>query len=195
MDIYEKTGEMRHDPYFMDWEFSPIERHVWGDIRGLGIPFFPQLPVLNYFIDFGCPFLKIGIECDGKEWHDYESDKARDDRLAAQGWMIFRIEGHKCCRIIEPFEDIEEDEKQDVLFDYFTETSEGILSAIKRKYFDDLSGDKYHYLVEKTLLAHRSTPETFPEKKKVVRSYQPTLFNSAVDKYIEYLVIRSKDAA
>ena len=130
LEEYEKTGEMRQDPYFMDWIFTPIEQNVWSDIRSLGLPFYPQIPVLNYFIDFGCPFLKIGIECDGKAWHDHDLDKARDARLAAEGWMIFRIEGHECKRVIDPWEqcvtDGDEEEDFNLVSRYFLTTSEAI---------------------------------------------------------------------
>lgn len=161
---YEETGDMRHDPYFMDWKFSPIETHVWNEIRTLGLPFYPQIPVLNYFIDFGCPFLKIGIECDGKAWHNAEEDAARDARLAEHGWMIFRIEGHECNRLIEPWDIYEKDEKLEQIEKYFMTTSEGVLSAIRRKYLDQ-DTSKYEYLIESTLFEHRSTPETFPVKR------------------------------
>lgn len=134
MDEYEATGSMQQDPYFMDWEFTPIEQNVWGDIRTMGVPFYPQVPALNYFLDFACPFLKIGIECDGKAWHDYELDKARDARLSADGWMIFRIEGHECKRVIEPWEESEYDDKSELIQQYFITTSEGVISAIKRRY-------------------------------------------------------------
>lgn len=195
IEEYEATGEMRQDPYFMDWEFSPIERQVWCDIRTLGIPFFPQVPVLNYFLDFGCPFLKIGIECDGKAWHDYDLDKARDARLAQQGWMIFRIEGHECNRVVEPWEEYEEEERQELIYSYFMETSEGVVSAIKRKYFNDGPSEKYASLVESTLFEHRSTPEVYPVKRGISREGKPQRLSSLLDGYVEQLMLRARKAA
>jgi len=38
---------------------SPIEFNVWSDIRSNGLMFYPQFPVLNYFIDFADPIRKI----------------------------------------------------------------------------------------------------------------------------------------
>lgn len=196
MAEYEATGDMRQDPYFMDWIFTPIEQGVWSDIRSLGLPFFPQMPVLNYFIDFGNPFLKIGIECDGKAWHDRELDKARDARLAAAGWMIFRIEGHECKRVIEPWTEYEEEERADLVETYFMATSEGLMSAIKRRYFEDDPSDHYGHQIEATLFEHRSTPETYPIRKPIRKSDGPVRISDALVDYLEILVKRAqRDAA
>lgn len=195
MDEYEQTGDMRQDPYFMDWIFTPIEKGVWSDIRSLGLPFFPQMPVLNYFIDFANPFLKIGIECDGKAWHDRELDNARDARLAAAGWMIFRIEGHECKRVIEPWTEYEEEECADLVEKYFMTTSEGVMSAIKRRYFDDEPGDQYRFLIDATLFEHRSTPETYPIRKPIRKSSGPVRISDALGDYLEILVKRAQRSA
>lgn len=194
MAQYEATGDMRQDPYFMNWQFTPIERDVWSDIRTLGVPFYPQMPVLNYFIDFGNPFMKIGIECDGKAWHDYELDKARDKRLADAGWMIFRIEGHKCRRVIEPWSECEED-NLGAIEEYFLNTSEGIVSAIKRRYFENRDYGKYEQFIEETLFQHRSTPETYPVLRPVVHSKEPVLIGDALQDYINILLHRMRAAA
>lgn len=191
MAEYQATGEMRHDPYFFNWHFTPIERMVWSDIRSLGLPFYPQIPVLNHFIDFGCPFLKIGIECDGKAWHDSETDKARDARLAAQGWMIFRIEGHECVRTVDAFPEGDEPDARD-LERFYMATSEGVLSAIKRRYFDDL-GER-SYLRDASLFEHRSTPETFPVRRPVVDSGGPVLLRDALAGYMGVLKARMAGA-
>lgn len=164
IEEYEKTGAMHHDPYLDDLltEFTPIEAAVWSDIRCAGIPFYPQIPVLNYFIDFGCPFLRIGIECDGKEWHDAARDAKRDTRLAEVGWTIYRIEGHECKRIIdEPWRELYEEEEYDheKVRDWFMKTSEGIIYSIKQAHFEvELSEfAKQHYgFIGATLAAHKS---------------------------------------
>lgn len=57
-----------------------------------GLPLYPQFPLFNYFIDFANPYLRIGVELDGKQ-HDQNVDQERDDRLAEYGWSIFRIAG------------------------------------------------------------------------------------------------------
>lgn len=127
------------DPYFMDWSFTPIEYAAWQDIRGSGLPMLPQVPVLKYFIDFGDPVKKIGIECDGKAWHDPIKDKKRDKQLSEVGWKIFRIPGHVCKRILtDPWEL----DKDDPHFDkkvhaWFTNTSTGVVYSIRQAYYKD----------------------------------------------------------
>jgi very-short-patch-repair endonuclease len=194
---YEATGDMRHDPYFMDWQFTPIERNVWGDIRQLGLPFFPQLPALNYFLDFGNPFLKIGIECDGKAWHDADLDRARDKRLAADGWMIFRLEGHECCRIIDTdaYDEDESNHDKPDLDGYYGTTSEGLLRAIKYTYFanEPLGEDCFHY--HATLFEHRSTPNTYPVRRPVADSGGPQRMRDCMAEYMALLMRRMAGAA
>lgn len=166
---YEKTGNMWFDPYLMDWDFSPIEQLVWCDIRQLAVPFYPQIPVLNYFLDFGNPFLKIGIECDGKEWHDKERDAARDKRLAAEGWMIFRIEGHECVREVDiSGQNLDRAEREAIDRDkYFGSTSEGIIKAIKLAYFCDDPDVVHDWRATATLAKHRTTPENWTVRRPV----------------------------
>jgi very-short-patch-repair endonuclease len=194
MAEYERSGEMRQDPYFMEWDFTPIERNVWDDIRNMGLPFYPQIPVLNYFIDFGCPFLKIGIECDGKAWHDSDLDRARDARLAAAGWMIFRIEGHECVRTVSAYEEFEEEDRSQVSKHYMS-TSEGILTAIKQKYFAGRVRPDDAYLVDATLFEHRSTPETNPAPRPVAKSKGPVLIGEALAGYFDLLQRRMQRSA
>lgn len=158
MAAYKETGRQMHDPYLMDWEFTPIEYSVWQDIRCAGLPFFPQMPVLNYFLDFGNPFLKIGIECDGKQWHDKERDAIRDARLSAEGWEIYRIPGHECKRTVsvEDFGDQSERPSAGELSRYYMDTSEGLIDAIKFQYFGgDIPYDS-RLAVSSTLIKHQT---------------------------------------
>lgn len=94
---YTDLFQERIDPYAIyDWWkiFTPIEKLVWQDIRFVGIPMYPQYPVDNYFIDFADPIKKIGIEVDGKEFHqDVEKDELRQKQLENRGWKIYRIKG------------------------------------------------------------------------------------------------------
>jgi very-short-patch-repair endonuclease len=165
MADFERNGNMQSDPYFMDWDFTPIESAVWQDIRGMGIPFYPQLPALNYFLDFGNPMLKIGIEADGKAWHDMTRDAARDARLIADAWTIFRIEGHECNRWIDiEYErrmarEYEIDFNPQRLIKFYMETSEGVMRAIKYHYFDNMYPPGEEGLIESTLRKHRSRPD------------------------------------
>jgi very-short-patch-repair endonuclease len=143
--MYAETGRAHFDPYRLDFtsDLTPIEAAVWSDIRCAGLPFLPQIPALNYFLDFADPFKKIAIECDGKEWHDAEKDAKRDARLKAEGWTVYRIPGWKCNRIMKRPYDLMLD-KRDVGYsreealrlvadharEWFATTSEGIVHAI-----------------------------------------------------------------
>lgn len=78
-------------------EMTPIERWLWSDIRSVDAVLYPQYPVGGFFLDFANPVAKVAIECDGAEWHkDKDRDAARDSRLAAMGWTVYRITGKDC---------------------------------------------------------------------------------------------------
>lgn len=89
------------NPNIVTWEFSPIEDNAWGQIRALGLPFYPQFPVLDHFADFADPFRKIAIELDGKKFHDKKRDDVRDSRMRKEGWEIHRITGRIASRYLE----------------------------------------------------------------------------------------------
>lgn len=73
---------------------TPIEQMFFRLTRTIGRCYlFPEYPVGNYFVDFGNPFHKIAVECDGKEWHDSEKDRLRDIELHKMGWIVFRLSG------------------------------------------------------------------------------------------------------
>lgn len=196
---YHATGRMYFDPYFLHdlMEFTPIEQLVWGDLREAGLPFYPQLPVLNYFLDFGCPFLRIGIECDGKAWHDYDLDKARDARLAANGWMIFRIEGHECKRSVKyPWSEYTDEVDRAEVKKWYSTTSQGIVEAIRQKYFLTGEGhgqeaDRFH--IEATLFEHCATPGVIVpkpiERKKIGN---PRRMSEFMGEYVALLHERAK---
>jgi len=83
-------------PYFFNWTnyFSTIEYNVWCGIRFLCLPFYPEYPVGKYFIDFADPINKIGIEVDGKKYHqDFAKDRSRQKEIEKEGWKIYRIKG------------------------------------------------------------------------------------------------------
>lgn len=149
------------DPYFMDWSFTPIEDAAWQDIRGFYLPMLPQVPVLNYFIDFGDPVKKIGIECDGKQWHDKVKDAKRDKQLAEVGWKIFRIPGHVCVRVLtNPWElDIDVDNFDEIVHEWFINTSTGIIYSVMQLHYKDGLSDlveKHYDSFKMSLDLHRS---------------------------------------
>lgn len=132
-----KRNQWTDDPYFMDWKFTHIEDAAWQDIRRFHLPMLPQVPVLKYFIDFGDPKKKIGIECDGKQWHDAEKDRKRDLELKDVGWKIYRIPGHVCRRVLtDPWElDRDDPDLDKKIHAWFTTTSTGIVYSIANAHY------------------------------------------------------------
>jgi hypothetical protein len=123
-------------PYFYDWEFTPIEWSIWQDIRAYGLPMLPQYPVLNFFIDFADPVKKIGIECDGAKWHDADKDRKRDLKLSDEGWIIYRIPGRICNKILpEPWED------KSYAEEWFKNTGSGIIYSIYQFHYNNLKSN------------------------------------------------------
>lgn len=133
------------NPNYIDWDrhFSPIEAVAWDCIRcKYGTPLYPQFPVLDYFIDFANPFVKVGIELDGKAFHDIKRDQERDQRLKQLGWQIFRIPGSDCFRpFMDPGALAERGcESYERLWrmkveDWLNLTCDGVIQAIDLAYF------------------------------------------------------------
>lgn len=136
-------NKTRVDPYFADWMavFTPIERLVWSDIRNSNCWMVPQYPVLNYFLDFADPYRKIGLEADGKDWHNTEKDTKRDEKLHELGWRIFRVTGKETMptdhleKSVSLHHDGKEEEAQELLDEWYQVTSEGVVSAIADFYY------------------------------------------------------------
>lgn len=96
----EKPSEWAIDPYAWDTgliTMTPIESWLWHDIRAVDVVVYPQYPVAGFFVDFANPIAKVAIECDGEFYHrDKSKDKARDAKLRAAGWSVYRITGKEC---------------------------------------------------------------------------------------------------
>ena len=89
------------DPYAWESEakirLTPIELWLWHDIRAIDMVLYPQYPVRWHFADFANPVAKVVIECDGKAFHeDKAKDAARDQRMQAEGWTVYRFTGSEC---------------------------------------------------------------------------------------------------
>lgn len=153
------------DPYFINWVnyFSPIETQAWQSIRCYGVPLYPQLPVLNYFLDFGNPYFKVGLELDGKDYHDTDKDRIRDEALFNAGWKIFRISGSEMMNLRyktpgELHEDykIDEEEREHEIRHWIMNTGDGIIAAMSYVYFNrSLIPERYESTAYKSLENHR----------------------------------------
>ena len=146
LDTFYKSRFLWFITYPTDWKalFTEIEFLAWCSIREKGrIVLYPQFPVENYFIDFANPGLKIGLELDGKDFHDKEKDRQRDLNLKSKGWTIYRISGREMCRtnyttITElDYNEISEREIQEKLSYWLLKTGDGVIHAIKQIYFDN----------------------------------------------------------
>lgn len=135
------------NPYFLDWDFTPIERLAWMDIRGGGIPMYPQFPIGRAFIDFADPILKIGVELDGAAYHEHKKDLARDMHLAKQGWRIFRVKGKDAVKVVpNPFESqydlVYAGDWRKALLEWGMTDSTGFFWALERVFYKTHLGDR-----------------------------------------------------
>lgn len=128
------------DPYSVaDWTmmFTPIESAAWGDIRAMGIPLWPQLPVGKYFVDFGNPVIRVALECDGAEWHqNVKKDRNRDTVLESMGWTVYRAPGWQCNVDFdrpEDWADMSEQDKFNWRWGVESQSLKPILMEIKRR--------------------------------------------------------------
>lgn len=149
------------DPYFVDWavKFTPIEKLAWHSIRSQGVPLYPQFPLFNHFVDFANPFHRVGLELDGKEWHDEKKDRERDQKFAEFGWRIFRVPGREAMAQFEEPGEIAErgGTKQDqkiALEHWLLNTCDGVVASIDRVCFRK-EADAYDGIAFRSLVAHR----------------------------------------
>lgn len=148
--LYASIDITDYDPYPMnsDWNavFSPIERMTWGEIRGYGLPFWPQFPIGRYFADFADPIKKIVIECDGAKYHkDRERDRRRDSDMGEGGYVVYRVPGAVCARVLPTASEIIEQDSdpfwiEDVacihaIREWYFGTVDGLIAAIAEKHY------------------------------------------------------------
>jgi len=123
-----------------------------------GLPLYPQFPLFNYFIDFAKPYLRIGVELDGKQ-HDQNADQERDNRLAEYGWSIFRITGLEANTAFENQTDVDladysEELKKTVMEHWLLKTGDGVIESIDQIYFKQ-NKDAHFGLALESLDRHR----------------------------------------
>lgn len=164
-------------PYFCDWTsyISPIEWALWEAIRTRALPMYPQVPACNAIFDFADPIAKIGIECDGAAYHQNKAkDAARDAKLIAAGWTIYRIPGSECVRCGDDYDwcsisqacaarddDIgehDEDFERSKYRTWLMNSGDGVMHAVAHRHYQRCDGlDRFSDLVAETLMSHKST--------------------------------------
>jgi very-short-patch-repair endonuclease len=148
--------------YPIDWSklLNPIELQAWNAIRSIGrVILYPQFPVGAYTLDFGNPGLKIGLEIDGKQ-HDKARDRVRDTNLLNMGWIIYRVTAREMAFVDQKFDsladrqyDDQSDDIEEITRNHYMNTGEGVIKALRHKYFGDELDDT-DSLVEETLSKH-----------------------------------------
>lgn len=164
-----KTNRGLYSAYPIDWIklFTPIESDAWNVIRCRGMALYPQYPALNYHIDFANPLYKLGLEIDGKQYHDKAKDEKRDAKLKEAGWIIYRITGSEMANtrfksLSECQEEyLDADETYDEIRKWIIHTGDGVITALFYTYFRDFPywgfRDDMISLFEETLNIHCST--------------------------------------
>jgi uncharacterized protein DUF559 len=139
------------EPYFLPWnEFwkkSPPEFDTWWSIRYYCLPLYPQYPLLNYFVDFGDPWQRIGLEADGRSYHDEGKDLRRDEELFELGWKVFRIPAAQTrpgyLGPNDEFRELDERAQRARLSRWLLKTSDGVIQALKVLYYERRTPSEY----------------------------------------------------
>lgn len=163
-ELYADIDPRCWDPYPLgiDWAsvFTPIEYDMWCAIRYVGLRLWPQYPVDRFFLDFADPVKRIGIECDGKEWHDPAKDKARDAELMELGWTVFRLTGAECRRVVDvDWQDAREyrdeyGQQFPAVTEWLNKTADGLIAALGKVYYGKSNGAISWDEAVRTLAAH-----------------------------------------
>lgn len=170
-------------PYcHIDWTsyFTPIEQETWQAIRAFGkCPMYPQYPAQRYFIDFANPYVKVGVECDGKEYHlDKEKDLQRDTNLFKDHWNIYRISGADCYKIVDDYWEVDymdEREGTEILSKFYSLTIEGLLKAIAIFHFNY---SQFNQKFNELELAYKCLKSRISvDTGRLERKYDEILFN------------------
>jgi very-short-patch-repair endonuclease len=167
--IFKNSGKY-FASYPVNWAdlFTPIEMLAWSAIRGKGkIILYPQYPVLHYFVDFGNPVKRIALELDGKQFHNTDKDRKRDNELRAHGWTVYRITGSEMSRtnfkdyIDCTEEGMYEDEMYEHLRYWILNTGDGVIEALSAVhfragefYYPDYCDALFHETLENHKLVH-----------------------------------------
>lgn len=147
---------------FWRW-MNEVEQDFYHQYRCMGgVPLYPLYFANGYYLDFANPKLKIGIEIDGKKFHDANKDRKRDQDLADFGWKIYRITAADVLKdqiylsdLEERLCDLEEDQFERAVYDLFNNYASGLVQALRILYFDKWKKDSLYYRTAEESLYRR----------------------------------------
>lgn len=152
------------------WKFmNEVEQDFYQQLRSIGgLSLYPLYFVHGFFIDFANPFLKIGVEIDGKQFHDTDKDRERDEILDSDGWVIFRISAKDVLKnqlylsdLDEKFPNYSDRYAQEALKDFFKNYCTGLIYALRFRYYDKISEKSPYYNAAQHGLYSRTMSESF----------------------------------
>lgn len=77
---------------------TPIEAQLWAAMREAGLAPVAQYGIGPYRADFAFTDARLVVECDGRQWHEPERDKRRDQALRRRGWEPLHFTGSEIHR-------------------------------------------------------------------------------------------------
>lgn len=145
-----ERGVYKLDYNLEDWHstLSDIQLKLYNDIKDIGVFLYPLYPIGEYFVDFGNPYKKVGIEILYKE---YERQERLDcvEIFRKLGWTIYTLESKYVTFSAEdlfyklfPEErdgDRDNEKWTQFIFDYRNENSECLVYYIRSEYFSNES--------------------------------------------------------
>ena len=162
-----EAGREWTDPYNFDFcnMQSPIERLLWSDIRGNQLGLYPEYPISRFFVDFYNPAICVGIEADGKQWHNKERDTARDNEIfQTAGAALIRVTGAECHKGADtPHYRLHEGQITKQNYDHFLEdwylnSSAGVVKAMSVIFCGVPVPEREYQLSHETLWNHCLVP-------------------------------------
>lgn len=148
------------------WKFmNEVEQHFYVQCMSIGGPaLYPLYFAHGYYLDFAIPYLKIGIEIDGKAFHDAEKDAKRDGDLTEFGWSIIRISAsdvlkeQKWLSDIESNFDIMDNRERNLAIErFFSDGCIGLIYALRFNFFDSMNQEHQYRKPSQEALLKRTT--------------------------------------
>lgn len=88
---YSKAGSNCLSFHVEDWYdvLDKPQREIFSEIKSVGVFLYPYYPIANSFVNFGNPFLKVGLEIIYKDFKIEKENKIKN--FEKDGWQIYTI--------------------------------------------------------------------------------------------------------